>query len=134
MLVTALLLVLTSCGKTVPQAEYDKVSNELSMATRTINQQTAQLSEIIKKNSDAEVYAGFLDLLMYPSFVAEGLPVRFPFKDPAEWQDAVNSTVEAMKDDKLKDYISKYQKGEIKVFVIIDYLINKIRQNTVINQ
>ena len=134
MLTLALLAILTSCGKTVTQAEYDKVNNELSMATRTINQQTASLNEIIKKNTEAEVYAVVLDLLMYPFFASEGLPTRFKFESQQAWLDTVNSAVAEVKDDTLKGYITKLQVSEVTTFVVMDYLISKIRQNTIINQ
>ena len=139
MLSIALLSLLTSCVKTVPKSEYDRVSaeyekvnRELTMATRTINQQMTQLDEIVKKNSEYEVYAVVLDLLMYPNFVAEGLPTRFEYNDPTEWQNELSSAIDAVKDDTLTEHFSKYQKGEIKVFVVMDYLIGKIRQNSII--
>ncbi len=131
-LVIGLMATLTSCAKTVPKAEYDKVSNELSMATRTINQQTTQLNELIKKNTEAEVYAGVLDLLMYPFFASEGLPLRFKFESQQEWLDAVNDTIAEVNDDTLKDYMAKLQTSEVSTFVVMDYLISKIRQNSII--
>jgi hypothetical protein len=121
-------LFAASCGNSVSKEDYAKVVSQLSEAQSLLGEINSDNDIRAEHMAEAGVYAGFLDLLMYPSFRDMGIPVRFNFANDAAWGEEISFRANVIGDQKLDDLLTKADAGEVSMNTLADYCISRIEQ------
>ncbi len=119
-----LLLMLSSCAPSVPQEEYDKLSEDLDTAESRIRLLQTKVDEMTFRTNKAVFYSLFLDILLFPFFVGEeDITLRANYQSEAEWFEQMRATASRLQDDHLVELVDQFEKGEISITIVLDYVI-----------